>query len=194
MRRCFLLTILGLTLFSTAIAQPAPDPASDVLLTWSAAPFASGYKIHVGTNPADLTPVDVSNSLHVNILPGSNLVPRDCTLAHARVSAYNLAGESGMSPPASFYARPRIDPGGLHPSTNPQVWIVEGTSFGPAATLLINGNLVAGVVRDSCTQLSFQAVSVPDASTWSSVTVCNGTICSSYVPIPDTPTMAPAVL
>lgn len=186
MRRCFLILLL-LTWSSLALAQAT----TDVILSWQPSTFAAGYKVHVGDAPGTYNPpLDVGDNVLVAFDQGT--LPRDCTQLYAAVTAYNITGESGFSDEVAFYSRPLVNPGPgqVGPTANPQVWQISGTSFAPGITLKINGADVE-ITRDSCTAITFLVAQVPGASEWTSMELCNGTVCSSALPTPEAPASAP---
>lgn len=79
-----------------------PAEAGSVRLTWQPSSGATGYKLHYGSSAGSLSTVlDVGNVTQFIL---QNLP--DCALSHFAVSAYNSAGESGVSASVSSWPRP----------------------------------------------------------------------------------------
>jgi hypothetical protein len=173
--------LLGIVAFGQE--HPPPPLTSDVQLKWGESMGATGYKAYVGTLPGvyELKQGDdVGNVTHVAYYD----LPRSCVQLYASLTAYNVAGESLHSDEVSFYSRPLIDPDedAIGPLSE-QVWKIDGTSFAPGVTLEINGEPIE-IVRDSCERITFTTAAVPGTDPWTSIVVCNGTICSQPVPRP----------
>ncbi len=114
-----------------------PQFAGTRTVSWNPSAGATGYKLHYGTQPGDYsTTVNVGNKTQ-HVLPNLD----DCITWYFAVSAYNTAGESGLSvevdwltPLSVSSATPNV-PGQPVMQGQQFVLSVAGAGFVPGATL-----------------------------------------------------------
>jgi hypothetical protein len=150
-------------LLVAALAAAAPASAGDVGLRWNASSGATGYKVHYGTSSGSpVQTVDVGSTTQT-VLHGL----ADCTTLYFTVSAYNNAGESGVSNEVSSWTRPRFT--GASPAAAKQGAQFEitlsGASFQPGASVEIdNPNVFLDSVNVSCNQVRAAATVEPTSA------------------------------
>jgi len=156
-------SVTRLGILATALAAMTAH-AGTLGLSWDASPGATGYRVHYGSSTGQYTSVrDVGNSTTVTIagLP-------DCVPSYFAVSAYNGAGESGLSGEVS--SRPRPSVSALSPSAimqgGQQTLRIQGVNFAAGVVVTIdNPNVfLEGVSVTSCYEIQLVATVEPTAA------------------------------
>jgi hypothetical protein len=147
-----------LVLIAAALVT-APSLAGELGVTWNPSADATGYVVHYGTSPGNYAfTVDVSATTETSI---DGL--EDCRTWYFAATAYNSAGDSGLSNEDSSWPRPVID--GIAPASAVQgdslTLTFTGVNFqaGTDVSFSNPGVVVQSVTVVSCNEMSV-AVSI----------------------------------
>jgi len=141
------LSLCGLFLSSATLA-------GEVQLSWSPSGDSSGYKVYRGTSSGGYSSVlDVGNTTTSTV---NNLT--DCMMWYFATSAYNTAGESGLSAEVSSWPRPAAvsaSPDELAMGAQANI-VIAGTNFRDGDTISFSkpGIVLESISIDSCFALT----------------------------------------
>lgn len=139
-----------LALLLACLALQTAAIAGEVQLAWTPSPGSSGYKIYRGTTSGGYSSViDVGNTVTAS---ATGLA--DCMMWYFATSAYNAAGESGLSSEVSSWPRAVAQsaiPNEVESGSQGSI-VLAGTNFmdGDTISLSQSGIAIDSVSVDSC--------------------------------------------